>query len=618
MTIDQIAAVKAGFFRVLGHPARVRILEALRDGDKTVGELQAWLDLDSSSTSQHLAALKQQGIVESAKHGTHVHYSARDPRVFQLLEIARIIIVSQLDETRALLEELLGARGPAGRRRGDRAHSVTPIVALSVAGAGIVAAGGLLALWRRARPLSYAVEATGVASLGAAGVLLLLGGPEAGAAFSNGVGLAFGLDALTGFFLLTLAACACPALVYASASMREAPHGASLGALGAAFVLSLAGVLAARSALTFLLFWELMTLLPAAAILVTRQQRSARTAVFQYLAITHLGGAGVWVSLLLLAAVGGIGDPAATQAAGATLAAVIAIAAVVGFGTKAGVMPFHTWLPRAHPLAPGHFSALMSGVMVKVAVYGLVRVVFEWLGASPLWLGLLLIALGALSALGGVTYAIFQHELKRLLAFHTIENVGIIFLGLGAALLFEARDQPGWAALALAAALFHTLNHALFKGLLFLAAGSFARAVHGLELDRLGGLLRRMRWTGGGFLIGAMAIAGLPPLNGFVSEWLTLQALVHLASSTGVIGQRLRPGHRARGGTRDRRPRGHGRPRRLLLRQGRRAHAARPTSHPGVRGSARSAARRWSPAHRCSPERAWSSGSSPVCSSRDC
>jgi hydrogenase-4 component B len=410
---------------------------------------------------------------------------------------------------------------------------------VALAGTGIVVAGGALALYRRARGASYIVQAAGVAALGVAGVLSLLGAPTAGANFSNGAGVTFGLDALTGFFLVVLAAGAVPALVYASASMDGVPHGASLSALSAAFVLSLAGVLTARSALTFLLFWELMTLLPAAAILVTRQERSARTAVFQYLAITHLGGAGVWVSLLLLAGIGGIGDPAATLAAGAPLQALIAIAAVVGFGTKAGVMPFHSWLPRAHPLAPGHFSALMSGVMVKVAIYGLVRVVFQWLGADPLWLGILLLALGALSALGGVTYALFQHDLKRLLAFHTIENVGIILLGLGAALLFEARGQPGWAALALAAALFHTLNHALFKGLLFLAAGSFARRVHGLELDRLGGLLRRMPWTGGGFLLGAMAIAGLPPLNGFVSEWLTLQALVHLAASSGASASGL-------------------------------------------------------------------------------
>lgn len=179
--------------------------------------------------------------------------------------------------------------------------------------------------------------------------------------------------------------------------------------------------------------------------------------------------------------------------------------------------------------------------MVKVALYGLIRVVFEWLGATPVWLALLLLGLGALSALGGIAYALFQRELKRLLAFSTIENVGIILLGLGASLLFAASNQPVWATIAFAAALFHIANHALYKSLLFLGAGSFARIVNGLNLNRLGGLLRSMPYTGAGFLLGGMAIAGLPPLNGFASEWLTLQALIHLVTNSGdaVLGSLL-------------------------------------------------------------------------------
>ncbi len=198
------------------------------------------------------------------------------------------------------------------------------------------------------------------------------------------------------------------------------------------------------------------------------------------------------------------------------------------------MIPFHSWLPRAHPIAPAPVSALMSGVMIKVAIYGLIRVLVDWLGVVPLWIGVLVLALGALSALGGVVYAIFQHELKRLLAFHSIENVGIIFLGLGACLVLRARGADTWAAFALGAALLHTLNHAVFKALLFLGAGSFERATGSLELNRLGGLLRRLPWTGGAFLVGAMAIAGLPPLNGFASEWLTLQALLHVSAAGGV------------------------------------------------------------------------------------
>jgi hydrogenase-4 component B len=166
--------------------------------------------------------------------------------------------------------------------------------------------------------------------------------------------------------------------------------------------------------------------------------------------------------------------------------------------------------------------------MIKVAIYGLVRVLVEWLGVLPVWFGVLVLALGALSAVGGVVYALFQHDLKRLLALHSIENIGIITLGLGACLVLRSRGADEWAAFALAAALLHTLNHAVFKALLFLGAGAFERAVGSLELDRLGGLLRRMPWTGTAFLVGAMAIAGLPPLNGFASEWLTLQALLHV------------------------------------------------------------------------------------------
>jgi hydrogenase-4 component B len=176
----------------------------------------------------------------------------------------------------------------------------------------------------------------------------------------------------------------------------------------------------------------------------------------------------------------------------------------------------------------------MSGVMVKMAVYGLVRVLVDWTGRLPLWFGLLVVSFGALSAVGGVLYALFQRELKRLLAFSSIENVGIITLGLGACLLLRARGDTTWAALALAAALLHTLNHALFKSLLFLAAGAVERSVGWLDLDRLGGLRARMPWTVGALVAGSLAISGLPPFNGFVSEWLTLQALLHLPRDGGL------------------------------------------------------------------------------------
>jgi hydrogenase-4 component B len=300
-------------------------------------------------------------------------------------------------------------------------------------------------------------------------------------------------------------------------------------ALFGLFLVALAGVVTARDPSSFLACWELMTLVPAAAILVLRSDAGVRHAVFVYLAVTHLGGAGVWICVLALAHYGAMGDPGALAAQGAGVQALIVVTAIVGFGTKAGLMPLHSWLPRAHPVAPSQVSAVMSGVMIKVALYGLIRVLFEWAAPAPLWAGLVVLGLGLLSALGGVLYALVQHDLKRLLAFHSIENVGIVALGLGASILFASEGDATWAAIAFAAALLHILNHAVFKALLFLAAGAFERAVGSLELDRIGGLLRRMPWTGGAFLIGSMAIAGVPPLNGFASEWLTLQALIHVS-----------------------------------------------------------------------------------------
>jgi hydrogenase-4 component B len=374
-----------------------------------------------------------------------------------------------------------------------------------------------------------AVQAAGVAVLGTIGAVSLIGGDSFGALFRSGVSPALGIDPLSGFFLLVLAITAVPALLFAHAYLRRGPAPVAVACLTAAFLAAIAGLLCARDVTTFLGFWELMTLVPAAAILVTRRDDHVRGAVFAYLAITHIGGAAVWIAMLALSGHGAIGDPAALARAGAGAQTLVAIGALVGFGTKAGLVPLHSWLPRAHPVAPAHLSALMSGVMIKVALYGLIRVEFGWLGASPLWLGIVLIAIGVLSALGGVLWALVQHDLKRLLAFHSIENVGIIVLGLGASLLFARAGNALWAQIAFAAALLHVANHAIFKALLFLGAGAFERAVGSLDLDRLGGLLRRMPWTGGAFLVGAMSIAGLPPLNGFVSEWLTLQSLLHAA-----------------------------------------------------------------------------------------
>ncbi|HEX5287586.1 MAG TPA: proton-conducting transporter membrane subunit [Streptosporangiaceae bacterium] len=402
------------------------------------------------------------------------------------------------------------------------------IAALLWAGAGGLATGAALTLapgqWRR----GLALQAAGAAALGVAGFAALATGDRAGGGFTSVLVPRLGVDGLTGFFLGVVGVVAVPAIGYSSRYLDGSRRGRATGALTGVFVLVMACLLVARDPVTFLGSWELMTLVPAAIILVWRAaDRESRRTVFTYLAITHLGGAGTWVAVLLLARAGALGTPGGV-ASGSGLQAVIALAALAGMGTKAGVVPLHSWLPRAHPIAPAPVSALMSGVMIKLAVYAMIRVFVDWLGVLPAWFGVLVLAAGALSAVGGVTYALFEHELKRLLALHSIENVGIILLGLGACLVLRTRSDGLWAALALAAALLHTLNHAVFKGLLFLGAGSIERAAGSLRLDRLGGLLRRMPWTGWAFLAGAMAIAALPPLNGFASEWLTLQALLHV------------------------------------------------------------------------------------------
>jgi hydrogenase-4 component B len=406
---------------------------------------------------------------------------------------------------------------------------VSAVEAIALTGTAGLALGGVLAAWPGRLGEGLATQAAGTALLGASGAATVVGADPIGAPFSSDVAPAIGLDALSGFFLLVLAITAVPALAFARPYLAGSPAPRAVGSLTAAFLLALTGMLAARDVTTLLAFWELMTLVPATAIIAARRDAPVRSAVFAYLAITHLGGAGVWIALLTLAHHGAIGDPAALARAGGGVQTLVAVAALVGFGTKAGLVPLHSWLPRAHPVAPAHLSALMSGVMIKVALYGLIRVEFEWLGAPPRWLGIALLAVGLVSALGGVLWALVQHDLKRLLAFHSIENVGIIALGLGASLLFARAGARDFAAIAFGAALLHVANHAIFKALLFMGAGAFERVVGALELDRLGGLLRRMPWTGGAFLVGSMAIAGLPPLNGFASEWLTLQSLLHLA-----------------------------------------------------------------------------------------
>ena len=269
------------------------------------------------------------------------------------------------------------------------------------AGLGAVALGGVLAAPRRTFRFGVGVQAVGALMVCAAGFAVLASGSRLGYGFTSALRPRVGVDGLSGFFLGTLGLIAGPALVFSRGYLEPSRRGRTVGVLTAALVLVLAGVFCARDPVSFLACWELMTLIPAAIILVSRAaDRLARRAVFVYLAVTHLGGVGTWVAVLLLAHAGAIGG-SSVIGAGSGLQTGIALAALVGMGTKAGVMPLHVWLPRAHPIAPAPVSALMSGVMIKAAIYARSVWLVDWDGRLPVWIGVLVIALGALSAVGG-------------------------------------------------------------------------------------------------------------------------------------------------------------------------------------------------------------------------
>jgi hydrogenase-4 component B len=338
------------------------------------------------------------------------------------------------------------------------------------------------------------------------------------------------LDALSGWFLLIIGLVTAAVGLYGPAYVRSLERGqgslATLGVCSGLFVAGMLLVVLAADAFLFMVAWELMSLSSYFLVAFQHEQAASRRAAFLYLLMAHIGGLAILLGFGVLAAFGG--GFAFTAMGGADLSptwATIAFGlAFVGFGMKAGLVPLHAWLPEAHPAAPSHISALMSAVMLKVAVYGFVRVVFDLIG-TPHWSwGLVLIIIGGGSAVLGALYALVQTDLKRLLAYSSVENLGVIFLGLGLALLFVSADLPVLGALALVAALYHALNHALFKGLLFLGTGAILHSTHERDLEQMGGLLRRMPWTGLFFLIGVLSIAGLPPFNGFASEWLLFQA----------------------------------------------------------------------------------------------
>ena len=342
------------------------------------------------------------------------------------------------------------------------------------------------------------------------------------------IGAHFRVDALAAFFLIVVNLGGAIASLYAlgygqheSSPLRVLPYyPVFLGAMNL--------VVLADDAFVFLLSWEFMSLVSWGMVVAHHRIPANVRAGYIYLVMASFGTLCLLLAFGVMAGIAGEYSFAAMRSMPLTqsLALIAGTLTLIGAGSKAGIVPLHVWLPLAHPAAPSHVSALLSGVMTKVGVYGFIRIVFDLIGEPTPYAGLIVAGIGGVTAVLGVLYALMQHDIKRLLAYHTVENIGIIFIGLGLALAFRA-NSIGWAAaLALTAALFHVFNHSVFKSLLFFGAGSVLVATGERDMERLGGLIHRMPHTAFAFLIGCMAISALPPLNGFVSEWLTFQAIL--------------------------------------------------------------------------------------------
>ncbi len=397
-------------------------------------------------------------------------------------------------------------------------------------------------------------DLSNIIACSAAAIASIFGGITALSVIITGKSLAFSLpqtipyfhitffvDNLAAYFILIISIVTIAVSIYAIEYVKEYFGKYNIGVLGFLyniFILSLFLVVSAGNIFWFLIVWELMSVSSYFLVIYEYDKEENQKAGFLYFIMTHIGAAFISLALLLLYKYSGSLNFADLNNIGSALPSAtkdtVFLLAFLGFGSKAGIVPLHIWLPAAHPAAPSHVSSLMSGVMLKIAIYGFIRVIFSFLGASVLWWGILVIIIATISAILGVLYALTEHDMKRLLAFHSVENIGIILIGVGGAMIFSSLGFYSLAAVALIGGLFHTLNHAVFKGLLFLGAGAIIKSTHTRNMEDLGGLIKLMPYTALFFLIGAVSISALPPFNGFASEWLVFQSLFASIAISGL------------------------------------------------------------------------------------
>jgi hydrogenase-4 component B len=349
------------------------------------------------------------------------------------------------------------------------------------------------------------------------------------------------MDSLAAFMVMVISLLVSLCALYSLSYMEEylGKGAASMGFFMNLFIASMVGLMVMDNGFWFIILFEMMSLASWFLVIADQSEESIKAGLL-YFFIAHAGSVLIMVAFFLMWRESGSLEFASFRhlSLSPVMASAVFVLAFLGFGAKAGMLPLHSWLPRAHPAAPSHASALMSGVMVKVGIFGIIKVGVDLLGASQSWWGILVLAFGAVSSVLGVLYALAEHDIKRLLAWHTVENIGIILMGVGVGMVGIASHHPLLAVVGLLGALFHLLNHALFKGLLFLGAGAVIFRVHTRDMEKMGGLAKLMPLTGSAFLIGCMSISALPPLNGFVSEWFTYQSLFTM-SHDGDFAMRL-------------------------------------------------------------------------------